>query len=106
MPTTLVGLAIFVTFLTPGFVYLVRTETRLPERRYSLLRETVTIVSVSLAVNGVILGLSRFSDTYCQLSRRMPGRLSVIRVATSRATTQRSHSGVPYCFSLQPALLQ
>ena len=57
MPTTLVGLAIFVTFLTPGFVYLVRTETRLPERRYSLLRETVTIVSVSLAVNGVILGL-------------------------------------------------
>ena len=57
MPTTLLGFALFVIFLTPGFVYLVRTETRLPERRYSPLRETVTIVSVSLAVNGVILGL-------------------------------------------------
>ena len=57
MPMTLVGVAIFVIFLTPGFVYLVRTETRLPERRYSPLRETVTIVSVSLAVNGIILGL-------------------------------------------------
>ncbi len=57
MPATLSGLAIFVVFLTPGFVYLVRTETRLPEKRYSPLRETVTIMAVSLAVNSVILGM-------------------------------------------------
>lgn len=48
---------IFVVFLTPGFVYLVRTETRLPEKRYSPLRETVTIMAVSLAVNAVVLAV-------------------------------------------------
>ena len=57
MPETLSGLAIFVVLLTPGFVYLVRTETRLPERRYSPLRETVTIMAVSLAVDAAVLGV-------------------------------------------------
>ena len=77
MPTTLVGLAIFVIFLSPGFVYLVRTETRLPERRYSPLRETVTIVSVSLAANGVIVGL--FAILRCLLPTITPDVGAIVR---------------------------
>ena len=56
MPTTVGGLLLFVTLLTPGFVYLAITETRLPRRQYSALRETGKIVSVSLLTNSVVLG--------------------------------------------------
>lgn len=55
MPTTIGSLFVFVAILTPGFVYLTRTETRLPGRRYSALRETASIVSVSVATNSVVL---------------------------------------------------
>ncbi len=55
MPTTISSLFVFVAILTPGFVYLTRTETRLPGRRYSALRETASIVSVSVATNAVVL---------------------------------------------------
>ena len=55
MPTTIGRLFVFVAILTPGFVYLTRTETRLPGRRYSALRETASIVSVSVATNSVVL---------------------------------------------------
>ncbi|MCY4632233.1 MAG: DUF6338 family protein [bacterium] len=57
MPTTVGGLLLFVTLLTPGFVYLAITETRLPRRQYSALRETGRIVSVSLLTNSVVLGV-------------------------------------------------
>ncbi len=55
MPTTLSGLLVFVALLTPGFVYLTRTETRLPGQRYSALRETAAVVSASLVSNGLTL---------------------------------------------------
>ena len=54
MPTTIAGLLIFVVLLTPGFVYLARIETRLPGREYSALRETATVVWVSLRTYGVV----------------------------------------------------
>ena len=54
MPTTITGLLIFVVLLTPGFVYLARIETRLPGREYSALRETATVVWVSLRTYGVV----------------------------------------------------
>ena len=55
MPTTIGSLLVFVALLTPGFVYLTRTETRLPGRRYSALRETATVVSASLTANLSVL---------------------------------------------------
>lgn len=57
MPTTVSGLLLFVALLTPGFVYLVRTESRLPGQRYTVLRETALVVSVSLLANSLVLGL-------------------------------------------------
>lgn len=57
MPTTIGGLLLFVVLLTPGFVYLAITETRLPRRHYTALRETGRIVSVSLLTNAVALGV-------------------------------------------------
>lgn len=55
MPTTVSSLLVFVATLTPGFVYLVRTEARLPARRHTAVRETALIVSASLAVYAVVL---------------------------------------------------
>ena len=57
MPTTISSLLVFVASLTPGFVYLMRTETRLPGRRYTPVRETALIVSASLAAHGVALAI-------------------------------------------------
>lgn len=57
MPTTISSIFVFVAFLTPGFVYLTRTETRLPGRRYSPLRETATVLSASLVTNSIVLAL-------------------------------------------------
>lgn len=57
MPTTVGGFLLFVALLTPGFVYLVRTESRLPGQQYTVLRETALVVSVSLLANTLALGL-------------------------------------------------
>ena len=57
MPTTISSLFVFVALLTPGFVYLTRTETRLPGRRYSPLRETATVLSASLITNSIVLAV-------------------------------------------------
>ncbi len=57
MPTTISSIFFFVAFLTPGFVYLTRTETRLPGRRYSPLRETATVLSTSLVTNTIVLAV-------------------------------------------------
>lgn len=48
MPTTLVGLVIFVVLLLPGFAYLVGKERAGTERRASPFRETVAVVSASV----------------------------------------------------------
>jgi len=55
VPTTVSSLLVFVAFLTPGFVYLVRTESRLPGQQYTVLRETAAVVSASLLANTVAL---------------------------------------------------
>lgn len=62
MPTTLSSIVIFAAFLVPGFVYLARTESRLPGIEMSALRETASVVSVSVLTNLVALsvfGLAR-----------------------------------------------
>ena len=57
MPTTISSIFVFIALLTPGFVYLTRTETRLPGRRYSPLREMATVVSASLVTNSIVLAV-------------------------------------------------
>lgn len=63
MPTTLVGLTIFVAFLTPGFLYTSQRRTLAPHSERSALMETTSTVSVSLLSNTLVLaffGLMRW----------------------------------------------
>jgi len=62
MPTTLVGLLLFVVVLTPGFCYLLRQEHARGARTVSPFRETVTLVVISLgcvAAIGATFGIVR-----------------------------------------------
>lgn len=62
MPTSLIGLLLFISLLTPGFIYLERRERWHPGIKYTTFRETslVVVTSVlSLAVAAAILGLAR-----------------------------------------------
>jgi len=55
MPTTVVGLLLFVGFLVPGFVYHAQRRARVPQRALSALVETANLVTVSTATNAVVL---------------------------------------------------
>lgn len=56
MPTTVVGLVIFILTLAPGFLYLVVTERgKRPARKISAFRETAALVLVSVAVDLAVL---------------------------------------------------
>lgn len=48
MPTTLTGVLLFVVLLLPGFAYQIGKERRGSERTTSVLRETATVVAVSV----------------------------------------------------------
>ncbi|MFD4637598.1 DUF6338 family protein [Lentzea sp. NPDC058436] len=58
VPTTLLGLVLFVALLTPGFAYSARRERSGPERQFSALRETVAMVAVSVVCDLVVLSLA------------------------------------------------
>jgi hypothetical protein len=49
VPTTLTGVLLFVVLLLPGFAYQIGKERRGSERTTSVLRETATVVAVSVA---------------------------------------------------------
>jgi len=49
LPSSLVGLFVFVVLLTPGFVVVLRRERRLPAPQASVFRETVRLVAASVA---------------------------------------------------------
>lgn len=55
MPTTLVGLLIFVAFLTPGLLHYIQRRALAPQRSLSPLVETATLTSISLVTNAVSL---------------------------------------------------
>jgi hypothetical protein len=57
LPTSLVGVIIFVTLLTPGFVYVLRSERRAPERQLSAFRETIILGFVSFAADIAALAI-------------------------------------------------
>lgn len=54
MPTTFVGLLIFIAFLTPGFLHAAQRRVLAPRGERSALMETTSVVSISLAVNAVV----------------------------------------------------
>jgi hypothetical protein len=57
MPTTLAGLAIFVAFLTPGFLNYLQRKRRVPQRTLSPLVEVATFLSISVFTNLLAVGL-------------------------------------------------
>jgi hypothetical protein len=57
MPTTLVGLLLFVGFLVPGFVHYTQRRWRVPQRSLSPLLETANLITVSAATNAIVLVL-------------------------------------------------
>jgi hypothetical protein len=57
MPDTLIGLILFVVFLSPGLVFFFVRDRRVPSRELSPLRETGAILLTGLACNVVVLGL-------------------------------------------------
>jgi hypothetical protein len=59
MPTTFIGLVLFVAFLTPGFLYTSHRRRLVPRSADTALMETTSIVSISLVANvGVIVALT------------------------------------------------
>jgi hypothetical protein len=62
LPSSLVGLFVFVVLLAPGFVVVLRRERRVPAPQSSVFRETVRLVAASVAclfAAGLLLGLLR-----------------------------------------------
>jgi O-antigen/teichoic acid export membrane protein len=57
VPTTFVGLVIFVAFLTPGFLHFAQRRALAPRGERSTLIETTSVVSISLATNAVATAL-------------------------------------------------
>lgn len=57
VPSTLLGLVIFVIGLVPGLAYVLLHERGVPQRALSAFRETAVVVCVSLAANVVALVL-------------------------------------------------
>jgi len=57
VPSTLLGLVIFVISLAPGLVYVLLHERGVPQRALSAFRETAFVVCVSLAANTAALVL-------------------------------------------------
>jgi hypothetical protein len=54
VPTTLVGLLLFVVLLAPGFCYLLRRERAQGVRTVSPFRETVTLAVISLGCDATV----------------------------------------------------
>ncbi len=57
MPTSLVGLLLFIILLAPGFAFVVRRETRFVPRTTSVFRETAAVVLASVTANATALAL-------------------------------------------------
>lgn len=57
MPTSLLGLVLFLALLAPGFAFTSRQGRVRSGRSLSAFRETTTVALVSVAANSVVLGL-------------------------------------------------
>lgn len=83
MPTTFVGLVLFVVFLVPGYVYSIERRSRLPSRPLSSLSETVGLVFVSVVTNAVAALV--FGALRALLSRHTPDVGRWIRTGSAYA---------------------
>jgi hypothetical protein len=81
MPTTLGGLAIFIVFLTPGFLNYIQRKWRVPQRKLSPLVEVATFLSVSVFTNLFAIGL--FAITRAFLPRHTPDVQQVLLQGTA-----------------------
>jgi len=98
VPTTLVGLFVFVAFLTPGLVYSVHRRALVPQRPLSVLVETATLVSVSLAADIAVLSL--FALVRLLIPTHTPDIGALIRDGSSYAQARPA-----YIFGWSAALL-
>lgn len=64
MPSTLLGLVVFVISLAPGLAYVLLHERGVPQRALSAFRETAMVVCVSLAADAVTLVLFATARTW------------------------------------------
>lgn len=55
MPTTVVGLLIFISIIAPGLSFVFVIESRLPKRRLSVFRETVSIAAIGLLCDATVV---------------------------------------------------
>ncbi|GGI97851.1 DUF6338 family protein [Streptomyces brasiliensis] len=75
MPSSFLGLFLFVVCLVPGFVYAAARDTRLPERTSSAFRETTRVVLASLAFDGLALAVFALVRTAAPASTPDTGAL-------------------------------
>lgn len=57
MPSSFLGLVLFVVCLVPGFVYAAARDLHLPERTSSAFRESTRVVLAGLAFDGIALAV-------------------------------------------------
>jgi hypothetical protein len=55
MPSSLVGLFLFIVLLAPGFCFIIQRESRTASREFSTFRETATLALISFSCNAVVL---------------------------------------------------
>jgi hypothetical protein len=99
VPSSLLGLALFVVLLAPGLAFVLRHERVVPARSYSGFRETLRVVFVSVAsltVTGVLLAVLRGTSP-----TRTP---DVGQVARTPSAAIRSHSAELAWWSLGTVL--
>src|SRR5262245_43774198 len=89
VPTTLIGLLLFVVLLLPGFAYLVGKERHGTERRLSPFRETVAIVAAS--VTSELFVLIVFAVIRALWPSRTPDVGALIRDAGSYLRSSHVH---------------
>src|SRR3954451_1169066 len=91
MPTTLVGLFIFVVFLAPGLVFTTRRTARQPVQKVSPFRETAVVVLYSALCN--TLALSIFIGLRAWQPRHTPDVGFLVRHTSQYVTAEYVYLG-------------
>lgn len=98
MPTSLVGLLIFVVLLVPGFLSYLQRRALVPSRALSPLAETATLTTVSMLTN--LIALSVFAAARLVLPTHTP---DVGALITAPGTYVSAH--LPYLLAWATGLL-
>lgn len=84
MPSTLLGLAVFMICLAPGLAFIIARQRVAPQQTVSTMRETAQLVCVSLAADVVVLALfgivrSAWPDSTPDVGRLVRGPAEYLR---------------------------